>query len=55
VNTSDFALAQHDERLAQRQIRASGLVEKAVEAFANAGELEPREHGVERIVRHRRR
>ncbi|MGY3362789.1 hypothetical protein ACVWZK_009452 [Bradyrhizobium sp. GM0.4] len=42
----DLALAQQDQRLTRRQVRARRLVEQAVELVANAGELQSRQHGV---------
>src|SRR4051794_35593645 len=47
----DLALAQQDQRLTRRQVRARRLVEQAVELIADAGELQSRQHGIERIDR----
>jgi hypothetical protein len=47
----DLALAQQDQRLTRRQVRARRLVEQAVELVADAGELQSRQHGLEPIGR----
>src|SRR5262249_6893257 len=47
----DLTLAQQDQRLTRRQVRARRLVEQVVELVADAGELQSRQHGVERIGR----
>src|SRR5262249_52185818 len=47
----DLALAQQDQRLTRRQVRARRLVEQVVELVADTGELQSRQHGVERISR----
>jgi hypothetical protein len=51
VTTHHLTLAQQDQRLTRRQVRARRLVEQAVELVADAGELQSRQHGVERIGR----
>ena len=48
----NLPLAQQRQRLARRQVRARRLVEQAVELVADAGELQARQHGVERIGQH---
>jgi hypothetical protein len=47
----DLALAQQDQRLTRRQVCARRLVEQAVELIADTGELQSRQHGVERVGR----
>ncbi|UGA48811.1 hypothetical protein HU230_0028095 [Bradyrhizobium quebecense] len=47
----DLTFAQQDQRLTRRQVRARRLVEQAVELIADAGELQSRQHGIERIGR----
>nr|WP_311982477.1 hypothetical protein [Bradyrhizobium japonicum] len=47
----NLALAQQDQCLTRRQVRARRLVEQAVELIADPGALQSRQHGIERIGR----
>src|SRR5690606_15661636 len=49
VLAGDLPLAQQRQRLARGEVGTAGLVEQAVELVADAGQLEPRQHGIERI------
>ncbi len=45
----NLELAQQDQCLTRRQVRTRRLVEQVVELVADTGELQSRQHGVQRM------
>jgi hypothetical protein len=49
VLAGDLALAQQRQGLARREVGPGGFVEQVIELVADAGQLQPGEHRVERV------